>query len=263
MRFKSCKDFPQSEDKHYHIMIVWFKSPRALECTSIYASGSTSSGIYPIWLKERFQFTYVYCDMELVSTKKGWTTIQRRMNGDINFERGWDDYVKGFGNPSSEYWLGLENIYRLSRQTAYSTNTLGAINTKLPEVGFDLEDWDGMKVFVQYKNFILNSKATNYLLDVNFFNGAFWSFFSRVPINGEFSTPDRDNDETDRHCAKDYKSGWWFRYCYDSNLNGPYPKYTQKISWQNIYWFGWDDFNKNKTALRFSTMKLYHGRVKP
>ncbi|XP_076804385.1 angiopoietin-4-like [Clavelina lepadiformis] len=99
------------------------------ECTNIYASGSTSSGIYPIWLKERFQFTYVYCDMELVSTKKGWTTIQRRMNGEVNFNRGWDDYVRGFGNPRGECWLGLENIYRLLRQTAKAIEVNSAHQT--------------------------------------------------------------------------------------------------------------------------------------
>ncbi|CAK8688362.1 unnamed protein product [Clavelina lepadiformis] len=145
--------------------------------------------------------------MDVVSTKKGWTTIQRRMNGEINFERGWDDYVRGFGNPSSEHWLGLENIYRLSRQSAYSQNTMGAIYTKDPKVGFDLEDWDDVKVFVEYENFQFGSKKTNYSLNVNFLNGAFENIFRGVPISGKFSTPDRDNDKKIyRNCANDYKS---------------------------------------------------------
>ncbi|CAK8688393.1 unnamed protein product [Clavelina lepadiformis] len=233
------------------------------ECTSIYANGSTSSGIYPIWLKERFQFTYAYCDMDLVSTKKGWTTIQSRMNGELNFERGWDDYVRGFGNPSSEHWLGLENIYRLSRQTAYSQNTLGAIYTQDPEVGFDLEDWDGVKAFVQYKYLKLKPKATNYKLNVNGLDEAYRHNFSIAPItNSEFSTPDRDNDkEYHRHCASKYKSGWWFSYCIDSNLNGLYPKYRQQMSRSNIYWYGWNSWNLKNSALRFVSTTLYHGSV--
>ncbi|XP_076812933.1 fibrinogen-like protein 1 [Clavelina lepadiformis] len=230
------------------------------ECTSIYASGSRTSGVYPIWLKERFQFTYVYCDMDLVSTKKGWTTIQRRMNGEVNFERGWDDYVRGFGNPSSEYWLGLKNIRRLSRQTAYANNGLGAIYIQDPEVAFNLEDWDGVKAFVQYKNFKLNSNAPSYWLNVYGLKKA--STFSITPIYmSEFSTPDRDNDYQDRHCASDHKSGWWFHYCDEANLNGPYPKYKQEMTWKNIYWDGWNTVNPNNTALRFVSMELYHGMV--
>ncbi|CAK8688228.1 unnamed protein product [Clavelina lepadiformis] len=200
------------------------------ECTSIYASGSRTSGIYPIWLKERFQFTYVYCDMDLVATKKGWTTIQRRMNGEVNFERGWDDYVRGFGNPSGEHWLGLENIRRLSRQTAYANNGLGAIYIQDPEVAFNLEDWDGHYAYIYMS---------------------------------EFSTPDRDNDYQDRHCASDHKSGWWFHYCDEANLNGPYPKYKQEMTWKNIYWDGWNTVNPSNTALRFVSMELYHGMVEP
>ncbi|CAK8688279.1 unnamed protein product [Clavelina lepadiformis] len=236
-----------------------------MKCTSIYASGSTSSGIYPIWLKERFQFTYVYCDMDLVATKKGWTTIQRRLNGELNFERGWDDYVRGFGNPSSEYWLGLENIYRLSRQTRFSVNILGAINIKLPKVGFDLEDWDGEKAFVQYSNILFEQKASNYWLKVDGLITARKGSFSIAPISGnEFSTPDRDNDNDDQsHCAQNYKSGWWFENCLEANLNGPYPKYKQPMSWKNIFWFGWHDVNPKNTALRFVSIKLCHESVGP
>ena len=41
--------------------------------------------------------------------------FQNRYNGRVIFQRKWEDYVDGFGNPDGEYWLGkyllqLKNI---------------------------------------------------------------------------------------------------------------------------------------------------------
>ncbi|XP_076825302.1 fibroleukin-like [Clavelina lepadiformis] len=255
--YKTHVDFAENV-KQFHSFIDYNYHK---ECTSIYASGSTSSGIYPIWLTRGFQVTYVYCDMELVSTKKGWTTIQRRMNGEINFNRGWDEYVRGFGNPSSEYWLGLENIYLLWIQTTTVDKLHGQTSLKQPELGVDLEDWDGIKQFVEYPSVSFFTKAYKYKLHVANFNGfdilSHWSPIYR----SRFSTPDAENDNSNnRHCAREYKSGWWFDDCGESNLNGPYPKYRQPMTWSNIYWGNWRKVNENETALRFVSMNLYHSK---
>jgi len=39
-------------------------------------------------------------------------------------------------------------------------------------------------------------------------------------VGAKFSTFDRDNDNSTRHCAKDSNSGWWFNDCSGVNLNG-------------------------------------------
>lgn len=46
----------------------------------------------------------------------GWTLIQRREDGSVDFYKTWDEYKKGFGHLEGEFWLGLEHIYQLTNQ---------------------------------------------------------------------------------------------------------------------------------------------------
>ncbi|XP_056000515.1 uncharacterized protein LOC125655428 isoform X2 [Ostrea edulis] len=40
------------------------------------------------------------------STGHIWTMIQRRVDGSVNFYRGWAEYKSGFGDLNSEFWIG-------------------------------------------------------------------------------------------------------------------------------------------------------------
>uniref|UniRef100_A0A0E9UJQ7 Fibrinogen C-terminal domain-containing protein n=1 Tax=Anguilla anguilla TaxID=7936 RepID=A0A0E9UJQ7_ANGAN len=53
----------------------------------------------------------------MTTLKGGWTLVQNRQDGSVDFGRRWDDYRAGFGNIASdsgkgfcgnpgEYWLG-------------------------------------------------------------------------------------------------------------------------------------------------------------
>ena len=55
----------------------------------------------------------MYCDQ--TTAGGGWTVIQEKMDGSVNFNRTQDDYKHGFGNLVGEFWLGLDKINRLTR----------------------------------------------------------------------------------------------------------------------------------------------------
>ncbi|KAI8777962.1 BgiBFREP24 [Biomphalaria glabrata] len=46
---------------------------------------------------------------------EGWIVFQKRFDGSVDFYRNFRDYEVGFGtvSPTTEYWLGLENLRRL------------------------------------------------------------------------------------------------------------------------------------------------------
>ena len=40
--------------------------------------------------------------------------------------------------------------------------------------------------------------------------------------NQPFSTYDKENDNADYNCARDWGGGWWYNYCYGALLTGTY-----------------------------------------
>ncbi len=81
-------------------------------CDDLYKSGKTTTGVYTIDPDGLGGFD-VRCDME-TAPGRGWTIFQRRVDGSVDFYRKWTDYKNGFGNLTGEFWLGLDEIHRLS-----------------------------------------------------------------------------------------------------------------------------------------------------
>ncbi|XP_002120210.5 microfibril-associated glycoprotein 4-like [Ciona intestinalis] len=231
------------------------------DCNSIIQSGIYGSNVYPIWLKGGYRFIYIQCDMESgshITNRTGWITFQQRKNGKINFNRGWEDYVNGFGNPNEDYWAGLETILLLTWQNEIAFSY--GYRTFRPNLRVDLEGWDGFHAYVEYKRFYLNLES-NYRISglSKRFGTAFQSNFRSSIVQNEFSTFDHSSEAYFflPDCPGPHNSGWWFLGCSFSNLNGVYQGPTEKMSERfSIFWYQWSLINPNNTALKHASMKI-------
>ena len=81
-------------------------------CAELYKSGERINGVYTIDPDDSGAFD-VFCDQ--TTAGGGWTVFQKRLDGSVDFSRGWADYKRGFGNLNGEFWLGLDKINRLTK----------------------------------------------------------------------------------------------------------------------------------------------------
>ena len=168
----------------------------------------------------------------------GWTVIQRRMDGSVDFYRNWRDYKHGFGNLNGEFWLGLDKINRLTEAQSC--------------LRVDLEDFEKNVRYANYSVFSVGGPITNYKLTVSGYSGNAGDSFSGH--NGRsFSTKDRDHDTWSRSCAEVYKGGWWYNACHASNLNGWYEYGPTQSYATGVAWYG---FRQHYYSLKFTEMKV-------
>ena len=90
----------------------------SLDCDDVLRQQTSfvSQGIFRIKPRLSTESFDVLCVQE---NNTMWTVIQRRLNGSVDFYRGWNDYKNGFGDLQSEFWLGNEKIHQLTNQGPY------------------------------------------------------------------------------------------------------------------------------------------------
>ncbi|XP_019647205.1 PREDICTED: fibrinogen-like protein 1 [Branchiostoma belcheri] len=183
---------------------------REPDCAAYKAAGYTTSGVYK--LGSPLSGVTVYCDMD-TDGQGGWTVIQRRLDGSVPFTKNWEEYKHGFGNKNGEYWLGNENIHRLTNRKNY-------------RLRIELMDWDRETRYAEYNTFRVAGESDRYRLTISGYSGdAGDSMTNYYPNNGQmFSTVDRDNDAWEHgQCSQlNGQAGWWFENCSHSFLNGRY-----------------------------------------
>ncbi|XP_071943682.1 angiopoietin-related protein 2-like [Antedon mediterranea] len=167
-----------------------------------------------------------------------YQVIQRRQDGSVDFYRNWAEYKEGFGNVNTEFWLGNEQINRLTADGSFEL---------LIEMTDHLDD---MK-FARYSHFRIDTEDSNYALNISGYTGTAGD--SLAVHNGEqFTTKDRDNDKHSGNCAELYKGGWWYNRCGDSNLNGLYLTPGTDDS-KGISWY---HFHNNRASLKKTVMMV-------
>ncbi|XP_071836587.1 uncharacterized protein [Apostichopus japonicus] len=125
------------------------RSEHPKDCRDVQSQCSTSnsSGVYiikPDGFEEPFE---VYCNNDVGGG--GWTVIQRRDSGDVNFNRSWSQYKDGFGFLSTEFWLGNEKMSYLTNQAEY-------------ELRVDIELSNGASFYTAYKGFRITDEWGQY-----------------------------------------------------------------------------------------------------
>ncbi|XP_067939581.1 angiopoietin-related protein 1-like [Watersipora subatra] len=209
----------------------------SLDCQDAFDKGERKSGaVYVLRPDPSWRLVRAICQFD---DDSGWTVIQKRLDGSVDFYRGWSDYVDGFGYLDREYWMGLDAIYYLTRT-----------NKKL---SIYLEAHDGDSRTANYSTFYIDHADFDYTVHVGGYTGNAGD--SLTSHNKQrFSTFDHDNDyKSDVNCALIHEGAWWYKSCIPSNLNGPWIEGGNCARGKGIIWSNW---KPQEYSLRIVYMKL-------
>ncbi|XP_038069021.1 ficolin-1-like, partial [Patiria miniata] len=217
----------------------WSITELPADCQEILDAGQTTSGVYTILDHYACQIMQVFCSMEPESGK-GYIVFQRRLDGSVSFNRTWQGYAEGFGDLTGEFWLGNQKLHSLTRNGKW-------------ELVITLRAYDGDEARVRYGYFLMDSSELKYGIHLSGFSEESGDAGNslRIHRNEDFSTLDKDHDNTNRHnCAEKFHGGWWYNRCgsytsrdFKSNLNGLYYNNATVDDYMGIQWVTWKGKN--------------------
>ncbi|XP_038601847.1 tenascin isoform X2 [Tachyglossus aculeatus] len=208
--------------------------PYPKDCSQTMLNGETTSGLYTIYLNgDKAQAIDVFCDM--TSDGGGWIVFLRRSNGRQDFYQNWRTYAAGFGNRKDEFWLGLDNLHKITAQGQY-------------ELRVDLRD-QGDTAYATYNKFSVGDSKSRYKLNVEGYSGTAGDSMT-YHTGRTFSTYDKDTDSAITNCALSYKGAFWYKNCHRVNLMG---RYGDNSHSQGVNWFHWKG---HEHSIQFAEMKL-------
>ncbi|XP_071983529.1 tenascin-N-like [Engystomops pustulosus] len=189
-----------------------------VDCVQVRLAGNKESGVYTIYPGgENTPGVRVYCDQD--TDGGGWTVFQRRTSGTLDFYQRWRTYAEGFGDPSDEFWLGLEWLHKLTTSVPY-------------ELRVDLRA-GAESAYAVYSTFTVGSSKDRYKLLVDGYSGTAGDALKYH--NGlKFTTWDKDSDLALTNCALSHRGAFWYRNCHLANPNGQYGdnNHSQGVNWE-------------------------------
>ncbi|XP_071897872.1 tenascin-N isoform X2 [Anas platyrhynchos] len=226
----------QSRQTDSTFSTVSFLYPHPADCSQIQQNGDALSGTYTIYLNgDSSRPMQVYCDM--TTDGGGWIVFQRRNTGELDFYKRWKNYVEGFGDPTGEFWLGLDQLHNLTSSSPIRY-----------ELRVDLRTANE-SAYAVYDFFQVASSRERYRLSVGNYRGNAGD--AMTYHNGwKFTTWDRDNDVALSNCALTHHGAWWYKNCHLANLNGKYgeSKHSEGVNWEP--WKG------HEFSIPFTEMKI-------
>ncbi|XP_066910293.1 angiopoietin-related protein 7-like [Clytia hemisphaerica] len=213
-----------------------------IDCDDWFKSDYKNSGVYEITFNGKQRD--VYCTMDDVNSE-GWTVIQKRIDGSVDFNQYWSGYKTGFGEPESEYWLGNDDIHFL---TSMQNRT---VYLKISATSFE-----GESTHVVYKGFTVENEENKYKLHTgNFFSGNSQHKDNFLRHNNMyFSTQEFDNDMGTDNCAADRLAGFWYFYCAVITPNGKYySNQSDCVYKRSLHWY---DFKGRDYCLKTFEMAI-------
>ncbi|XP_061388786.1 ficolin-2-like [Musca vetustissima] len=174
--------------------------------------------------------------------KSQWTTILRRQDGSVDFNRNWNHYKNGFGNPDADFFIGLEMLHRLTSKG------------RPQELLVVLVDYENVTRFARYDKFRIGSEAEKYAItELGTYSGDAGDGMG-VHRGKKFTTFDQDNNAGNiRDCPQTFKGGWWFHDpCYSGHLHGPYRTKENSRTWG----VSWDPWRKWNVSLKYAAMMI-------
>ncbi|XP_070071949.1 fibroleukin-like isoform X2 [Drosophila takahashii] len=164
---------------------------------------------------------------DIPSAGSDWIVIQRRLNGQLNFNQYSPvAYDNGFGDLSKEFWMGFEFIHQLT-------------NTQTHELYVQLVDFNNQTIFARYDNFVVGSKDEKYVLkSLGSYSGNAGDAFRSLEKNAVVGIPSLQELHT---CLY-----WWHSNQIQlyNNLNAEYSLLPRS----GLGWGNWKDLKRLKSC---------------